>query len=593
MQAKKLYDGNGSFDYPVFVNKPYCEYKELLIRNGGNNNRTDGGPRIKDAITQQTLTSSGFYVDAQEYQPAHVFINGKYLAMMNVREPSNRYHGVANYGYDEDEMDGFEYSDYCYHQKAGTREAFEQLMILSENANTDEGFARISELLDVDEFARYMAAVCYSGTGDWILNSNNLKAYRSTDNGKFHFVFFDQDLTWDKTNNVGDIEYSNEIIELYHNVKQNKKFQEKFVAAYCILHSSIYSPDRCKYIADSICSLVKVALSYDNRYTTNTYNKLRTTMWDLSHREARIKSLIDSYKLSGRINVNISTNCAHANILIGGIDVPFGKFSGDLFDGMLVSTNGPEGYQFIGWKNERGQWISHAQECIFTEDGTYTAVYNNTLAEKVSPICINEVSPANDIYVNDYGKRADWIELYNRGSEPIDVASLFFCVDEIAPLKCQIDAAPGVNTIIQPNQHMVIWCDGKTSISQLHLPFKLKNMDGGFLSLYSSNDLWEDTIKYDIVSSKESVGRYPDGGSSCYNFYHPSIGMDNMTTIYDKVRHSVPDTIISLPPINDITSMVYYTIDGRKTQPRNGIYIKVENYKEGHTKTRNIINIKN
>ena len=105
VQAKKLYDGNGHFAYPVFTNKPYQEYKQLLIRNGGNNNRTDGGPRIKDAITQQVLTTSGFYVDAQEYQPVHVFINGKYLAMMNVREPNNRFHGAANYGYDDDEMD--------------------------------------------------------------------------------------------------------------------------------------------------------------------------------------------------------------------------------------------------------------------------------------------------------------------------------------------------------------------------------------------------------------------------------------------------------------------------------------------------------
>ena len=121
VHAKKLYDGNGHFPQSPFAAKPYCEYQQLMIRNGGNNNRTNGGPRIMDAITQQVLATSGFYVDAQEYQPVHVFINGKYLAMMNVREPSNRFHGVANYGYDDDEIDGFEYSsgDYClllYHR---------------------------------------------------------------------------------------------------------------------------------------------------------------------------------------------------------------------------------------------------------------------------------------------------------------------------------------------------------------------------------------------------------------------------------------------------------------------------------------------
>ena len=138
LQAKKLYDGNSHFSFPVFAGKPHQEYKQLLIRNGGNNNRTYGGPRIMDAITQQVLTSSDFYVDAQEYQPAHVFVNGKYLAMMNVREPTGRFHGEANYGYDDDEMDAFEYSSGSYHQKGGTREAFDRMIQMSYEAESDD-----------------------------------------------------------------------------------------------------------------------------------------------------------------------------------------------------------------------------------------------------------------------------------------------------------------------------------------------------------------------------------------------------------------------------------------------------------------------
>ena len=582
VQAKKLYDGNGHFDYPVFVHKPYCEYKQLIVRNGGNNNRTDGGPRIKDAITQQVLTSSGFYVDAQEYQPVHVFINGKYLAMMNVREPSNRYHGVANYGYEEDEMDGFEYSTGSYHQRGGTREAFDKLMMLSEEAETEEGYARIAELLDMDEFARYMAAVCYTGTGDWVLNSNNVKAYRSTDSGKFHFVFFDQDLTWEKTGNVEDIE-GNEILDLYHNVKRSKRFQEKFVAAYCILHGSIYTPERCQYIADSICALVKDALSYDNRYTTATYNKLKATMWDKDHREARIKSLKNAYKLSEGIHVNISTNCAFARIQIGGVDVPFNKFSGVLFSNIFVTTSSAEGYRFIGWRDENGNWLSHENECRFTKDGTYTAVYDNMAVEKVSPICINEISSANDIYVNDYGKRADWIELYNRGNQPIDVTTLYFSDEASNPTKYQIDAAPGVNAVVQPNSHIVIWCDGKPSLSQLHLPFKLKNIDNGFLSLQSPDGRWKDFVQYDEQTSKESTGRYPDGGNSFHNFYHPTIGGNNISTTYDSPISPTPNTIASSPSSNEIVSVAYYSIDGQRVIPQNGIYIKVVSYRDGHS----------
>lgn len=532
VQAKKLYDGKGDFGYPVFANKPYCEYKQLMIRNGGNNNRTDGGPRIKDAITQQVLTTSGFYVDAQEFQPVHVFINGKYLAMMNVREPSNRFHGVANYGYDDDDIDGFEYSSGSYHQKGGTRDAFDRMIQLSTDAATEEGYARVAEILDIDEFVRYMATICYTGTSDWVLNDNNVKGYRSQNDGKFHFVFFDQDLTWEKTNNVEELDW-NDIIYLYRNLKENDKFCKQFVTAYSILHGSIYTPERCQHIADSICALVNKALSFDNRYTTTTYRKMQQTMWEENHREARMQSLMKSYSLSDKINVTLGTNCSFARIQIEGMDVPVGKFSGVLFAPVSVSSNAAEGYRFMGWRDQTGEWQSYEKKIFITKDGSYTAVYEKLAEEDVSPICINEISAANDIYVNDYGKKADWIELYNRSQEPVDVSDWLFSTDEQGSEKYQIDAAKDVNTILRPNGRMVIWCDGKSSISQLHLPFKLKNADNCGLIMQSADERWKDSVRYDTHTTKETVGRYPDGGNSCRTFYHPTIGTQNMATSYD------------------------------------------------------------
>ena len=581
LTAKKLYDGNGHFPQSPFAAKPYCEYQQLMIRNGGNNNRMDGGSRIKDAITQQVLTTSGFYVDAQDYQPAHVFINGKYLAMMNVREPSNRFHGAANYGYDDDAMDSFEYSSHLYHQKSGTREVFDRMIQLSYHAETDEGYERVRELLDIDEFARYMATVCYVGTSDWVLTDNNVKGYRSQEDGKFHFVFFDMDLTWENTDNVEDLD-ANDIIYLYRNLKQSKAFSKQFVAAYCILHGSIYTPERCQHIADSICALVKNALALDNRYTTGTYRKLQETMWEKSHREARIKSLMNSYGLSDSLNVNLSTNCVCARIQIDGVDVPFSKFSGVLFGGMTVSTSAAEGYRFVGWRDQKGRWLSHEKECQITSDGTYTAVYEKTTDERLSPICINEISAANDIYVNDYGKRADWIELYNRGQEPVDVAQWFFSDEDKNPTKYQIDNSGEASTIIQPNEHLLIWCDGKPSLTQLHLPFKLKNADNSTLILQSADGKWKNSIRYRSHSSKETVGRFPDGGSNIWMFYHPTIRTHNMATTYDSAVNLVQDSVVSPTLPEDIESINYYTISGiRILKPQNGIYIKVVRYKNG------------
>lgn len=585
LQAKKLYDGNGTFDYPLFRRKPYCKYKQLIIRNGGNNNRTDGGPRIKDAITQQVLTSSGYYVDAQEYQPVHVFINGKYLAMMNVREPNNRFHGSANYGYDDDEIDGFEYSSGLYRQRGGDKEAFDHLIKLSANAGTENGYERIREVLDIEEFVRYMATICYTGSYDWLLNANNVKGYRSKENGKFHFVLFDQDLTWERTNNVETIDgiTTNEVLIIYNNLKRNKDFRKQFVTSYCILHGSIYTPERCKSVADSICELINVALSFDRRNTTSTYKKLKNEMWGDTYREARIKSLMKAYNLTDGLEVSVCTENATSRILMNGQSLPYNRFSGVLFGGEKIAAESANGYRFLGWKNQEGEWISHNKELSVTESGKYVAAFDKVFDEGTSPICFNEVSAANDIYVNDYGKRADWIELYNRGPMPVDVSQWFFSENDNNQTKYQIGVADGTSTIIPPNGHLVVWCDGRVPLHGAHLPFKLENADSTSLVLESPDGLWKDSIRYDMHSSRESVGRWPDGGNNLRTFYHPTICNHNMPTNYDHIiEHAYNDAMPPASLSDEIMDVTYYTISGIKVQkPVKGLYIKSVNYKNG------------
>ena len=462
----------------------------------------------------------------------------------------------------------------------------ENLIAPSERTNSISIDNEIENLLDTDEFARYMATVCYAGTSDWVLTDNNVKGYRSQDDGKFHFMFFDMDLTWENTNNVEELD-ANDIIYLYRNLKQSKAFRKQFVAAYCILHGSIYTQERCQHIADSICALVKNALALDNRYTTGTYRKLQETMWEKSHREARIKSLMNSYGLSDSLNVNLSANCTHARIRIDGVDVPFSKFSGVLFRGMTVSTDAANGFRFIGWRDQHSRWLSREKECQITSDGTYTAVYEKITDEQLSAICINEVCAANDIYVNDYGKRADWIELYNRGKEPVDVAQCFFSDEESNPTKYRIDNSGKAGTIIQPNGHLVIWCDGKPSLTQLHLPLKLKNADNSTLILQSADGKWKDSIRYHSHSSKETVGRYPDGGSNTWVFYHPTIGTHNAPTTYDSAVNIVQDSVTAPNQPDEIESINYYTISGiRILKPQNGMYIKVVRYRNGRQESK-------
>ena len=201
LKTDKRYDGVNYFDFPIFTAKPYTKNKAIVVRNGGNDNNS----RIMDAAIHEVLRSSGFYIDCQAWQPSHVFINGVYKFMFNVRETNNKFFANGNYGIDNDEVDQFEINSVQgYAQKAGDNEVFMQWLNLAtqlaKEPDNDDIYRQICDIVDIDEYCNYMAAELYIGNDDW--PDNNIKAYRSTLDGRFRFVSFDLDYV---KNNFSDI----------------------------------------------------------------------------------------------------------------------------------------------------------------------------------------------------------------------------------------------------------------------------------------------------------------------------------------------------------------------------------------------------
>ncbi len=352
IKASKTYEGVNSISYPFFSTKPYNKYKQLLVRNGGNDNDSPAHGRVRDAITQKTLLTSGLYCDAQDYQPTHVFFNGSYVGMLNLREPNNRYNGTANYGYDDDEMDAFEYSN-GYFQMAGTRDAFDNWQNLSYKAADADTYETLrNEVVDMDEFINYWAAITYIGCSDWICNNNNLKGYRSTDGGKFRLTMLDQDWGWTNTNGVQLVEgnYGNEMLTIYNNMKKNTDFQRQFVDAYCILGGSVFTPERCIQQGDSICLLVAPALAFEGKEPWASYGEQKDRMSGETFRQERINALRNCYGLGEGMNVAFSANIPQASFLINGQPVPTRQFDGTLFAPVTIEASAPAGYNFVGWE---------------------------------------------------------------------------------------------------------------------------------------------------------------------------------------------------------------------------------------------------
>ena len=362
IKGTNRYEGKKTIDYyPFFSNKPYNKFRQIMVRNGGNDNNSQAHGRVRDAITQQVLMSSGFYCDCQDYQPVHVFFNGRYLAQLNLREPNNRYHGYANYGYDDDYMDAFEYSN-GYFQMAGTKDSFNRWKSLAQGCGSASTYEQLKQLVDIDEVINFFAAISYIGCSDWICNNNNVKGYRSLPDGKFHLTLHDQDWGWSNSNGVQLLEgnYGNELLTIYNNMKRNSAdFRRRFIDSYCILHGSVFSSKRCLAIGDSICRLVEPALAWENKEPWTSYNEQKSSMSGRTSRNSRMNALKSAYGLTGQgMNAKFSANVPGAAFLINGQPVPGGVFDGMLFAPVALEVSAPAGYNFVGWSKTGGATVT-------------------------------------------------------------------------------------------------------------------------------------------------------------------------------------------------------------------------------------------
>ena len=199
-------------------------------------------------------------------------------------------------------------------------------------------------------------------------------------------------------------------------------------------------------------------------------------------------------------------------------------------------------------------------------------------AQGLCPVRVNEVSAANDIYVNDLFKRNDWVELYNTTDQPIDVEGMYLSDNVKKPTKYKISKAKSqANTIIPAHGYLIIWCDKLDAQSQLHASFKL-GAEGGDVLLTAADESWKDHFVYTEMKGDETAGRYPDGSNQVYTMNLPTIAKTNIIGSY-ATEVEQPEIVNS---ISDVTiysrqeSQQIYNLNGQavKGTLAPGIYIK-------------------
>ena len=353
LKSNKIFDGLNHLDYPFFPQKPYIRSKVLLIRNGGN----DGWnyhARFTDPALESVIQRSGIDVDVQSTVQVAEYINGKFRGVLNLREPNNDKFAYANWGYDDEELDNFENKKF----RNGTDEAYRHLCDISKNINQAGVYDEVKTLLDIDEFINYMAVELYIGNDDW--PENNVKAYRSRNDGRFRFVCFDLDYAfnpWGRSiSSLNTYSQNNndkvEMVVLFLNLLKHDAFRRQFIDTFCIVAGSVFERERATAIVDELAATMRPMSELDgytpDRAVNNIKNKLQgwlgTKMGQLQQYQPMMLS--NTKKQS----VVLAADTEGANLYINGLNVPYASFNGQLFTPVTLEAKAPAGYTFTGWK---------------------------------------------------------------------------------------------------------------------------------------------------------------------------------------------------------------------------------------------------
>jgi len=228
----------------------------------------------------------------------------------------------------------------------------------------------------------------------------------------------------------------------------------------------------------------------------------------------------------------------------------------------VVSLHGGPGVYVLELSATDGKLESADQVTVYLE-----------AEERMGQVFINEVFAEYDPKA---GETEDWIELYNAGDQPVDVARYFLTDNLEEPTRWRVPGGNPALTTIPPGGFLRIWADGGSE-SGLHAAFKLDSQ-GETVALYGPDGKTQlDSVIFAPLPVGISWGREPDGSDLWITLY-PSPGQSNanqMLPLVADTQFSVDRGFFNAPFAVVITcategATIVYTVDGSIPTLRHG-----------------------
>lgn len=252
--ARKEY-GKGSMEYPFFDNRPYTEYKAVVLRAGAQDQNRS---KIRDELASGLLEGTDIKILYQAYRPTVLYLNGEYWGVYFMKEKRNRFF-VAQHENTENNVDmaiGKGFKQRSYGDNSDWVSLYEYAT--SHDLSASDAYNYVAERMDVDSFRDYMIAEIYNGNTD----TYNFQYYRLK-GGKWKFIFYDfcwgfqspghETLAFRMGKTPSDVCSA----KLFAAMLQNKGWRDSFCRRFGELLNTAFTPERVTALIDELYGYVE------------------------------------------------------------------------------------------------------------------------------------------------------------------------------------------------------------------------------------------------------------------------------------------------------------------------------------------------
>ncbi|MEM9846618.1 MAG: CotH kinase family protein [Bacteroidota bacterium] len=503
--------GKRRIRHKIFGTEGDKKFKFLVLRNSGSD---FGKTHFRDGLMTDLV--SDWDIEKQDYRPSHVYINGDYWGIYNIREKINRYFLSNYHDLNKDSIDLMEHQAIV---KLGSDRHYNAMLdFMRRNPlSIPSNYEYVQRQMEVDNFMDYQIAQIYFDNQD---AGGNIKFWRpQTPTGRWRWILFDTD--W----GFGLHDYyaaRNNSLEFHtkpdgtawpnpawttfilRKLLENKEFEQQFINRFADHLNASFQEEVVTQKIENIHTTIAPEIDRQlQRWNLDRDKWERQVQLLYDFAEDRPKAvrmhLMDRFDTGAQVGIQLNSTNGGKIVLNDNLDLQT-AFQGIYFEHIPVKVEAVPnyGYRFSHWEGidvpENGELPQHPTVLNLDLDQQKVNVravfeaYEHPLAGQ---LIINEVSANNK-------KSGDWIELFNRTEETVSLANWVFTDSKNEFQLPDISIAPNDYIILceDSSKFFQVFPDAYNVISGLDFGIS-KHKER--LQLFTNEGAMVDSLSYELL----------------------------------------------------------------------------------------------